>query len=496
MQGRVRFEIRCDLVYNGAVEQSFDRRCEEMKYAWIAFAVVLIPGFCLATPYVAPEEAPQVKPPEELSHIVLPPQGPSTLSYDPLTRYEMACDFIVTMQVSDTSLVTYGGMREGEHLLNIIQTDNTSESIWMWSHYYDLTGSDDYHENVDAAWEYCMHFPAYNEEGDDDPVSGYYRRYNCSWALRAEMEYRRVYGDNTHSAYAESCASYLCHHPMVLSYPVGTPRRLNPMIMGWVVGNLYEYGQDVGNAVYVSKALDMADSLKVKVENNPNRLHHKEWAMGGGSMMWGLVNSHFAEYPAGKDTWIQTYAPYMDTEVDSSQYQNAWRGWSALGQWTAASELGSSLYYGYFKHLADTLVANDGDLDGGIPVTDPETDDRDQSWVTNYLGYMCLDRMLIDAGVTPVALVSGGLRVAVLESPSADVPAFRLDLAEASDVVFSMFDVEGRRIVSRDLGRLDGGSHTLRWDRPAGSAGIAPGVYFFRFDGTRSSATGKVVVIK
>ena len=310
------------------------------------------------------------------------------------------------------------------------------------------------------------------------------------------MESRRVYGDNTYSAYAESCASYLCHNPMMLSFPTGMARRLNAMIMGWAVGNLYEYGQDVGSAVYVSKAVDMADSLKTKVEGSPNRFHHKEWAMNGGSIMWGIVHSYFQEYPTGVDTWAETYAPYLDTEVDSSTYQNAWRGWAALGQWTAMHVLGGGVHGGYFQHLADTLVANDGDLDGGIPVIDGEGDDRDQSWVTNYLGYMCLDRMLINAGAEPVAVPGGSLDVTVLHSPAVGVPTLLLELGESSDIVFNVYDVEGRRITSEDLGHLAAGRHTLRWDAAFRGTGVAPGIYFFRVEGCERSAAGKVVVLK
>jgi hypothetical protein len=467
-----------------------------MKYVLIAVLMGFIPVACLATPYVPADEARALPAEVAERHIVLSPPGPSMLSYDPLTRYEMACDFIVTMQVSDTTLASYGGMREGEHMLGVIQTDNTSESIWMWSHYYDLTGSDTYRDNVDAAWVYCMSHPAYSEEGDDSEVTGYYRRYNCGWALRAELEFRRVYGDTTYKAYAESCASYLCHHPMKISVAAGMARRLNPMIMGWVVGNLYEYGQVVGNPIYMTKAVEMCDSLKTKVENSPTRLQNKEWAMGGGVLMWGIVNSYFRELPTGKNDWIEVHAPYMDAEVDSSQYQNAWRGWAALGQWTAATELGSSVYHGFFQHLADTLVANDGDLDGGIPVTDPEGDDRDQSWVTNYLGFMCLDRMITNAGVGPVAMETGGFDVRVLHSPAVDVPTLMLELAEASDILFDVYDVKGRRLYSEDLGRLPAGRHSIRWDAAREGTGVAPGIYFYRLGGRNRSATGKVIVLK
>ena len=200
----------------------------------ICLGVVLIPCVLSATPYVPPHEGFAVPYKADQPFLRGIPRGFSKYTYDPLDRFGMCADFITTLQVSDTSAIAYGGMREGEHMLTVIQTDNTSESIWIWTHFYRRTSQDDYHDNIDAAWEYCMNYPAYDEEGGSDLVTGYYRVYNCAWALRAEMEYEDVYGDTTYSAYADSCASYLCHNPLMLRYPTGMYRRLNGMVMGWV----------------------------------------------------------------------------------------------------------------------------------------------------------------------------------------------------------------------------------------------------------------------
>jgi hypothetical protein len=461
----------------------------------VCLVCLAVPAVVYGTPYIPPEEAMEMSGRED--HIVLESVGPRTLdfTYDPLTRYQMGADFIVTMQVSDTSAMAYGGMREGEHMLSVIQTDNTSESIWIWSHYYALTGSDDYHDNVDAAWEYCMNFPAYDEEGGDDRVTGYYRVYNCGWALRAEMEYRQVYGDNTYQAYADSCASYLCHNFLYLYFPVGMYRRVNGMIEAWAIGNLYEYGVFTGDPVLVARAVDLADSVKTWSETNVNKFHWKEWAMGGGAVMWGVVNSYFQEYPSGVETWVETYAPYLDTEVDSSDYQNAWRAWAALGQNTASVVLDSDVYGAYFKHLADTLVANDGDSDGGIPVTDPEPDDQDQSWVTNYLGFMCMDPIIVTAGIAardPVP--AGGLEVSVAPLPSADLPTLLLALARPGRVFVEVYDVTGRTVASRTVGPLGRGAHSI------GLADfgkhVGPGVYFYSLRSGTEVARGKCIVLK
>jgi len=461
-----------------------------------ALLVLSAPVVALATPYVASDPAVSTGSEEWSPPAAPPPVG--QLSYDPLARYAMAAQFITTLQVADTSAGAYGGMREGEHMLDVIQTDNTSESIWIWSHYYALTGSDLYGDNVDAAWVYCMNNKAYEEEGDDSPTTGYYRRYNCAWALRAVIEYENVYGDAAYSAYGDSCASYLCHNPMILNYPTGTPRRLNGQIMAWAVGNLYEYGLHRGNPTFVAKSLATADTVKTWVDANLNKFHWREWAMDGGVVMWGLVHSTFAADPTGLETWVAAGAPYLDAEVDTSAgaYQNAWRAWAALGQSTAAGVLDSPVYSGYFQHLADTLVANDGDLDGGIPVLDPEPDTYDQSWVTNYLGFMCLDRMLATAGAPSATAARGGLKVTVAPMPSAGLPTLRFNLDEARAVSVSVYDAAGRAVATRDAGILGAGAHSIDLGSALSARSCAPGIYFYEVRSGGAAARGKLVVLR
>jgi hypothetical protein len=455
-----------------------------------------LPIVAVATPYVPPEEA--MKETATDYGVGQVPGGPSPFDYeyDPLNRFGMAAAFIATLQVSDTASAEYGGMREGEHLPHIIQTDNTSESIWMWAHYYDLTGDDTYHDNIDAAWEYCMNFPAYNEEGSDSDITGYYRRYNCAWAVRAEMEYRRVYGDTSYAWYGDSCASYLCHNPLKMRSLFGMYRKLNGLIMGWAVGNLYDYGLYVGSPVFTSKAVAMSDSVRDWADANPNRLAWMEWAMEGGSVMWGVVNSWFQEHPEDLVAWVDSMAPFLNTEIDSSTYQNAWRGWAALGQCTAAEVLDSQAYAGYFKHLCDTLVLNDGDLDGGIPVIDAEPDNYDQSWVTNYLGFMCMDKLLTISGAASEPETGiGRLRVVATPVPAQETPVLRFALPEPGRVSVEVFDVRGRSVHARVLGTLGSGLHSIplfdEQDRPSSA-----GLYFYILRSRTDVAKGKVVMLR
>jgi hypothetical protein len=419
------------------------------------------------------------------------------LSYDPLAKYAMCAQFITTLQVDDTTSGSYGGMREGEHMLNIIQTDNTSESIWIWSHYYRLMGVDLYQDNVGAAWEYCMSHKAYDEEGGDDPVTGYYRVYNSSWALRAVIEYQDVYGDATYATYGDSCASYLCHHPMILNYATGAPRRLNGMVMSWAVGNLYEYGEFTGNAVFMAKAIAIADSVKSWVDFNTAKFHWKEWAMDGGVVMWGIVHSIFADDPTGLETWVSTGAPQLDTEVlpSAGSYQNAWRAWAALGQSTASEVLDSPTYGGYFEHLADTLIANDGDLDGGIPVLDADPDTYDQSWVTNYLGFMCMDRMLSTAGTASGSWPVGSRFEAwVAPTPSRDLPSIRFNLKRPSAVAVRVYDARGRSLAARDMAWAGAGFHSVALEGSA--CDLTSGVYFYEVRSEEGAAAGKILIVR
>ncbi len=460
-----------------------------MRNLILSILAIVFPALVLATPYISPEQATGQADVSGKGRLASPFES----NYDPLIRFGMCAEFITTLQVLDPLSPDYGGMREGEHMLGIIQTDNTSESIWIWSRYFSLTGQDLYHGNIDAAWQYCMNFPAYNEEGGTNPVTGYYRVYNCSWALRAAMEYERVYGDNQYRQYADSCASYLCHNPLVLRYPTGMYRKLNGLVMGWAVGNLYEYGEFVDNPIFRLKAVQTADSLKRWVEVKPERLGWEEWAMNGGSIMWGLVNSYFKYYPESLEIWVQNYAQYLDTEIDSSTYQNAWRAWAALGQSVAGEVLGSPIYSGYFRHLADTLVANDGDDDGGIPVIDGEPDDHDQSWVTNYLGFMCMSRLLETAGILSKHSPQG-FAVNVAKCPSFGLPEICFDLAEPSDLSIGLFDVRGRLVSTYNIGKLGTGSHRLDLGDLIRRQ-ITPGIYFIELRSKGGIARGKVVVL-
>jgi len=113
-------------------------------------------------------------------------------SYDADEVFKKACAFIAAWQVTDPNDPNYGGIREGENMPDIIQTDNTQESVWVWSRWRELSGSRAYDDATARSWVYINKYPAWEEEGWGSESQKYYRFYNCGWGMRAEMMYRRV----------------------------------------------------------------------------------------------------------------------------------------------------------------------------------------------------------------------------------------------------------------------------------------------------------------
>ncbi|NIT54707.1 MAG: hypothetical protein GWN00_00225, partial [Aliifodinibius sp.] len=170
----------------------------------------------------------------------------------PAEMTEMA-QFLSQWQVLDPTSPDYGGMIEAEsgQLGDVIQTDNTQEAIVVWCQYTAFTGDSITHrQNIDAAWDYIMNFPAYDEEGD--PGDDYYRDHNCAWALWGEQWFRWVYSDTTYKWYADSCAQYMMEHRLFLAT---TAPSLNAFVTGWMAGNLYWYGEQNSSQAYMDSAL-------------------------------------------------------------------------------------------------------------------------------------------------------------------------------------------------------------------------------------------------
>ena len=334
-----------------------------------------------ATEYWGPEELNRHH--EEnrpiMAEPLLPPQVEAsdidTTYY--LRRFAMVAEFLTTLQVAGDTLPNYGGMREGELQTNIIQTDNTQEAIWIWSRYTDLTGDTTYVPNIEAAWVYVMNNPSYNEEGGSGEL-GYYRVYNCAWAMAAEMEYRRVFGDSTFLWYSDSSANYVINNPLNLYGPEPYDV-LNGMVTGWAVGNLYSYSESTGDTTFSSEATSIGLLVKEWAEGDPAaRLGGWEWAMSGGAAFWGITNSYFRHYPDGLRLWSETYDDYLQIYVPEGNWQNAWNLWFILGNYTAWDSQGDLQQQKNQKMVVEFLISLDGGGDGGIGHSDENFDINEQ----------------------------------------------------------------------------------------------------------------------
>ncbi|TET46734.1 carboxypeptidase regulatory-like domain-containing protein [candidate division TA06 bacterium] len=341
------------------------------------------------------------------------PEGPS-LSYSYPYQLAEIARFLSVWQVSDSASPDYGGMREGEHpeVQNIIETDNTQESIWIWCRYAQLTGdTTTYRPNTDAAWTYVSRYPAYNEEGTQSP---YYRIHNCGWALVAYQIYEEVYGDTSRVIYADSCADYIVTRKDSLPFDdFNFYGRLHPLVAGWGAGTLYEYGLSGGRQDYVDTALVLGARVADWVDSNSaKRLSDEVWAMSSGTAMWGVVNSVVVDDPPGWSAWLTDFAESLQVYEEASSWNdwnNSWNIWYANAFNSIGRALTDSRYADYHRMLTDTLLIQDTDEDGGIPANSMHTDTMDQSWVSCYLGMMGIEG-LIDSlpahDVGPLAFLS------------------------------------------------------------------------------------------
>lgn len=237
-----------------------------------------------------------------------------------LYEIKQTADFIAQYQVSDSSSPDFGGLIEAEHLPNIIETDNTQEAIWVWSRWFELTGRDDYRINIRRAWIYVMHYPAYREGPD------YYCVWNCGLGFFAERKYRQVYGDSSFIPYTDTCLQYMYNHPLPLT------SSLNAFVNGFAAGMLYAYASEKNNHVAKDTALFYGNRTRLWIEAGArNRLSSGEWAMSGGTAMWGICSSIYLEDTLAGKNWIRIYQDSLPFFYPVGQWNNSWNIWLANG---------------------------------------------------------------------------------------------------------------------------------------------------------------------
>ncbi len=429
------------------------------------------------------------------------PISPKSLDRPILTYEEelaRIAAFLRTWQVAPP-LADSGGIREGEHLPNIIQTDNTSEAIWVWSRYFELTGDNQYAPNIALALAYSMNHPAYLEEGGSLPTTGYYRMYNCGWAVRAELKYRDVYGDPTYKSYGDSCASYIRHHTLS-RFGSGFYDYVNPPVLAWAMGNLYFAGVHEDNAVWRdAAAAELRDKVKFWVDGESAILANETWAMSGGATIWGMVEGYFPAYPDSAFPWLDRNKGFLDTYASPGDFTNAWNGWYALGHRATGRAIADPYHLGIHIALTDTLMFEDGDEDGGVPAKPADTDQMDQTWVSNYLAYCGLSDILDPAsGAAEPAPIASLIEMSP-PSPNPFDPevgiAYRF--ARATEARLSVFDASGRLVRELDPAVPGAGTHRVVWDGRDRAGHVAPpGVYFLRLEAGRERIVRKAIRIR
>ncbi|HEU4335422.1 MAG TPA: FlgD immunoglobulin-like domain containing protein [Candidatus Eisenbacteria bacterium] len=88
-------------------------------------------------------------------------------------------------------------------------------------------------------------------------------------------------------------------------------------------------------------------------------------------------------------------------------------------------------------------------------------------------------------------------RLAVLANPFSSSLSFRLELGRPTAVRVEIFDVNGRRVASREYGTLGGGAHRLTWDgRDVNGRQVATGMFWARIHMGDQQMVRQVVRVK
>jgi hypothetical protein len=327
---------------------------------------------------------------------------PESLNYGPrrfnyLRQVKLTCDFVASYQVSDSLSPDFGGIIEAEHMPAVIESDNTHEAIWIWSRWYELTGRDDYGENIRRAWKYIKSFPAFREHGGV-PSQVWYAIWNCGLGFMAEAEYRRAYGDSSFLPYADTCRSFY------LANPLTNTAALDYFVTSQSSGMAMEYAREMTDTVLHDTALARGQRVKTWIEGAAaSRLGTQSWAMCGGTAFWGIVHTVGKEDTAAGKLWIQTYGDSLPGFYPSGSWNCSHNIWLA-NAYRSAAELGhDTLNWMMHHYLTDTLLMRDTDDDGGIPATWTDPNTQDQTWVSTYLDFMGMDVFVTPTYNTDVA---------------------------------------------------------------------------------------------
>ncbi len=286
---------------------------------------------------------------------------------------------------------------------NIIQTDNTQEAIRVWSQYAIWTGDTaTYAPAIRLAWQYCLNFPAWREEG-----SGYYAAHNCGWGFEAVFKFREAYGDTTWNWYADSCAIWTAANLLAFD-PLSTSLgQINPLAEGLAIGGMYPHSLYRQRTDWRDFTLTQARRIRLWFQSNPARLNANEsWALCGGTALWGVCQSLFTQYPDSGQTWLTQYGSQLDVWQSTGTWNHSFCTWYANAQFAVWEITREDVYWLNGVSIADSLIGLDTDNDGGIyPGRTGFTSTNDHSWVSAYMGWMGMERIITNAPRRDAAVI-------------------------------------------------------------------------------------------
>ncbi len=311
--------------------------------------------------------------------------GPRRFNY--LQRIKLLCDFLTRYQVSDSNSPDFGGIIEAEHLPGIIETDNTQEALWVWTRWFELTGRDEYRENIRRAWRYIINHPAYREH-EGNPANIWYAVWNCGLGMWAEACYRRVYQDSNYLFYGDSCRNFY------LTNPLNSANFLDNFVIAQASGMAYNYARERNDTVLKDTAITRGVRIKNWIEEDARyRLSFQTWAMCGGTAFWGVAQTYCQEDTTAGKNWLNTYSESLPGFYPTGTWNCSHNIWLANAYWASAEITRNQNHLIYHQYLTDTLLMKDTDLDGGIPATWTDPNTQDQTWVSTYLDFMGMDKL-------------------------------------------------------------------------------------------------------
>ena len=85
---------------------------------------------------------------------------------------------------------------------------------------------------------------------------------------------------------------------------------------------------------------------------------------------------------------------------------------------------------------------------------------------------------------------TGNNSVKVYPNPTANVTVLDIAVADAGNAVVNIYDMNGRKVYSNNMGTLTEGAHQMKLD----CTNYAPGVYLVNVNIGRNTATSKLIV--